>query len=208
VARAYLIGGTPRCGKTSIALGALKIHPMFATSTDSLRYLMRELLPKDNYPDLFTASEKFTQEAIVQLCSNGNAAEILEWQNKESVVVWDSIKHCIEGFISEDLDILIEGVAILPEFLSQLRCDYTAVFIGNSNPDHAKSMLDFARSGSYDWMSKFEDETILQFAEFTREFSSFIQAQSEKYGYSYFDVGSDDYTAAKTAAINYLLTTV
>jgi 2-phosphoglycerate kinase len=206
MARAYLIGGTPRCGKTSIALDTVKIHPMFSTSTDSLRYILRGLLSADDYPDLFAASEKFTEEAIVALCSTGHAYEIVEWQNKESAVVWDAVKRCIEGFISEDLDILIEGVAIMPEFLSQLSCDYSAVFVGNSNPEHGKIMLDYARSGSYDWMRDFKDETILQFAEFTKKFSIYLHDESLKNGYKYFDMYTDDYARIKAAAVDELLT--
>ena len=49
MAKAYLIGGVPRCGKTTIALKTVAEHPMFATSTDSVRYTLRNLFSsKDN----------------------------------------------------------------------------------------------------------------------------------------------------------------
>lgn len=205
MAKAYLIGGTPRCGKTSIALAALKVHPMFATSTDSIRYTLRDVLTKENVPDLFAAHEKFTEESIVRLCSSGKSSEIVEWQNKESRVVWKSVQRCIEGFIAEDLDILVEGVAILPEFLSQLTCEYSAVFVGNTDPSHVQHMLEYARSGRYDWMSAFNDETIRQFGQFTSVFSKYLQTESEKHGYRFVDMAQGDYEATKIEVVKQLL---
>lgn len=178
---------------------------MFSSSTDSIRYILRSTLTRENSPDLFGANDKFTEQSIIELCSTGRASEITDWQNKESKVVWKSVKQCIEGFIAEDLDILVEGVAILPEFIAELDCDFSTVFIGNTNKDHGQIMLDFARSGSYDWMSKFSDEAILQFGAFTSSFSNHLQAEAKKYGYKYYDMGAGDYTANKLVVVESLL---
>ncbi len=204
MATAYLIGGTPRCGKTSLALSMVKKKPMFSTSTDSLRHIMKQMVSKEAEPYLYYASERFTEESILDLCSTGRASEIVTWQNNESRAVWKSVKNTIEGFIREDLDILIEGVAILPEFLSQLECDVRVVFVGNSSSNHGSNMLAYARSDDYDWLSSYSDEAILKFSAFTQEFSRFIESESRLYGYKYVDLAKNSFDKSQEKAISWL----
>lgn len=193
MAKVYLIGGVPRCGKTSIALQAVGKKPMFSTSTDSVRFLLRDVYTYEQMPALFDARDKFSESAVLELYSTGRAHEIIDAQNKESEIVWKAVRRVIDGYLEEDIDILIEGVAILPSFIATVECDYKAIFVGNTSPRHAEYMLAHARSGRYDWLSKRSDESIKAFAKFTNEFSEFFAQEAAKYNMEYVEYGDGDF---------------
>ncbi len=193
MAKAYLIGGVPRCGKTTIALKTVAEHPMFATSTDSVRYTLRNLFSSKDNPALFNADASFEKTSGLELCKTGRASEIITVQNEESEVVWPSVRRIIEGYIEEDLDILVEGVALLPHLISELNCEYSAIFVGNTSPSHGEHMLRHARSGSYDWMSNRSDEAILEFAKFTNLFSEHFATEAKRYNMQFFDWSDSEY---------------
>lgn len=193
MAKAYLIGGVPRCGKTTIALKAVREYPMFATSTDSVRYALRGLFSANDNLALFNAQKIFEKTSQLDLCKAGKASEIVTVQNEEFEAVWPSIRRIIEGYIEEDLDILVEGVALLPHLVNELACEYSAIFVGNTSLSHGRYMLDHARSGSYDWMSSRSDEAILEFAKLTNLFSEYFAAEAKKYGRQFLDWGDSEY---------------
>lgn len=205
VAKAYLIGGVPRCGKTSIALRVLKDKAMFATSTDSVRFSLRSLASADEQPALFNASEKFSEDHIRELCLSGRASEIIEAQNEESRAVWPTVQTIIQGYLQEDLDILVEGVAVLPEFVASLDWDRNVVFVGNTAPVHGEHMLAHARSGKYDWISDRSDDSIIAFAKFTNEFSNFLAEEALQYNMPFFDYATRDFDEHMQAATEKLL---
>ncbi len=205
MAKAYLVGGVPRCGKTSVALKAVALRPMFSTSTDSTRYLLRSLSTADHQPALFAAAEVFSESHVLSLRESGSSQSIIDAQNQESEIVWKSVKRVIEGYIAEDLDVLVEGVAILPHLVGELQCDYAAVFLGNSSTRHGEQMLAYARSNRYDWLKTWSDDAIRALAEFTNDYSVYFEEQARKNGMAYFDGANGTFEDTITAATRSLL---
>lgn len=203
-ATAYLIGGVPRSGKSTIAQHVIAIHPMFSASTDTIRTLQRGLLAEADYPALFMGEKEFSPEYIRRLCGTGKASEIITLQNDESQVVWHSVKEFIEANIAEGSDVLVEGVAILPALISELNCKFKVVFVGNSSTTH-EAMLTAARSNPLDWMHEYSDETIRLFSHFTSEYSHWFKAETQKYGFEYHEIADSAFETSVISTADRLL---
>lgn len=205
MAKAFLIGGTPRVGKTTLTLRFLKEKPILATSTDAVRYMMRQIIKKSDEPDLFHLGKYTSNNPEHQAYLRDHSSEIISIQNSESAIVWRSVKDLIESNIADGFDVLIEGIAVLPKFVRQLECAYTAVFLGNQSDLHVQTILHTARKNSNDWMHNLDDQTIEAFAIFNKSFSKYIQGEAARYNLHYVEVHDDNFEHDISQALTFLL---
>ena len=133
MAKAYLIGGTPRTGKTVLAMHYIKKQPTLAASSDAIRYMLRQIRSKEQQPDLFHFGKYTSNDPTQREYLLTHLQKAIQTQNNESVLVWKSVKDFIMSNIEDGKDVLIEGTAILPELFAGLDCDYEAIFIGNQS---------------------------------------------------------------------------
>lgn len=205
MAKAYLIGGTPRSGKTTLTMRFLHERPMLAASTDAIRYMLRQVIPETDQPDLFHLGKYTSNDPERQAYLRSNPSDVINIQNKESAIVWRSVVDFIHSNLADGVDVLIEGIAVLPELVAQLDCDYSVVFLGNQSDEHFETIRRTARSNEHDWMHNLEDETIKAFAVFNQTFSKYIAEQAEKYHMPYVEVHDDSFETAMTTALDTLL---
>lgn len=205
MAKAYLIGGTPRTGKTTLTMRFLKERPVLAASTDAMRYTLRRVIKESDEPDLFHIGKYTSNDPDYRAYLKSHPLDAVEVQNKESAIVWRSVSNFISSNIEDGFDVLIEGIAVLPELITQLECDYSAVFLGNQSEQHFQTILNSARSNSNDWMHSLEDETIEAFSVFNQAFSKYIAQEAEEHGMSYVEIHDDSFDADMQTALSILL---
>jgi len=91
--------------------------------------------------------------------------------------------------------VVIEGVAILPEFVNQLEnIDYRAVFIGNQGDNHKDNIKKSSKENEHDWLRISSDGYIDAFATFVLKMSSFIENEARKYGFDYIEMDKSPLT--------------
>lgn len=205
MAKVFLIGGTPRVGKTSLTLRFLKDKPILATSTDAVRYMMRQIIKESDEPSLFQLGKFTSNDPERQAFLRDHSFEVISIQNNESAVVWRSVEDLIESNLADGFDILIEGIAVLPEFVKRLKCDYAAVFLGNQSDRHFQTMLNSARKNDDDWMHSLDDQTIEAFANFNKAFSQYIEDEANKHGLHYIEIHDDNFQGDIDRALKLLL---
>lgn len=204
MAKAYLIGGTLRVGKTTLTMRFIASRPIMAISTDAVRYMLRRVIDEQVEPDLFHL-RKFTSdnpERRYQLANN--PAEAIELQNRESAIVWTAVANFVRSNLEDGIGKLVEGTAVTPKAVSQADFPCQAIFLGNQSEQHYKTILDSARSNPSDWLHNLEDETIQAFATFNQAFSQHIEMDAEKYGLPYMEVSDDNFSEDLTIALNRL----
>lgn len=170
----YLIGGTPRVGKSTLAAIILERDHISSLSTDVIRNLIDYSPTKVGIKDteLHKQSEAFFPYFLQLL-------KIL--QNKYS-------DYVIEGDLFSP-----EQVASIQERI-QLKC----CFIGTSNI----SLEDLKKLDSkLDWVSKFSPEEQSKLPAQFIERSKATKEESAKYGFSYFDIYPDRQGALESAYI-------
>jgi 2-phosphoglycerate kinase len=119
-------------------------------------------------------------------------AELIDYVRRESLVVWKAVEAFIRRENDEGRDALIEGVAVLPELVSQLEdIPHRVVFIGNQGEDHKENIKKFAAKNEHDWMRGASDPYIGAFAVFVKRMSVYIEQEAKKYGFEYIDMDKE-----------------
>lgn len=205
MAKAYLIGGTPRTGKTTLTLRFIERKPVLGASTDAIRYTLRRVVKPEDEPDLFHLG-KFTSnepERWAELLNDPQS--VIDIQNKESTIVWRSVVNFIKSNLEDGFDVVVEGVAILPALLKDVDFEYVAVFLGNQSNQHVETIINSARQNPNDWMYGLENETIRAFAVFNQTFSRYIEDQANQYGMKYIEMRDSSFSEDIDRALGALL---
>lgn len=205
MAKAYLIGGTPRAGKTTLTIKFIKQKPMLAASTDAIRYTLRRVIDKEKEPDLFKSGKFISNDPAQRHHLITHVHEVVEQQNDESKIVWKSVQNFINSNLEDGFDVLVEGVAILPELVKQADFDYSAVFLGNQSDEHFRTILNSARGNPNDWLHKLDDETIQAYCCFGQQFSKYIENEAKKNDLPYIETSDTEFNQSMDLALCELL---
>src|SRR5512139_1058713 len=114
----FLLGGPPRVGKSIISNEIRQKYAVSVVSTDTLGAVLENVLSPESVPDLFIFS-KFNKMPIAEQVKliTEDPAELISFVRKESHIVWKAIDAFIRRENDEGRDVLIEGVAVLPELV-------------------------------------------------------------------------------------------
>jgi 2-phosphoglycerate kinase len=189
----FLLGGPPRIGKSIISSEIRQKCAVSVVSTDTLGAVLENVLSPEVTPDLFVFN-KLTEMPLSEQVKfiMRNPAELIDYVRKESCVVWKAVEAFIRRENDEGRDILIEGVAILPEFMSQLKdIPHRVVFIGNQGANHIENIKKSVEENDYDWMRGVSDQYIDAFAMFVNRMSGYIEQETKKYGFKYIEMDKE-----------------
>lgn len=117
----YLIGGSPRCGKTNVAKKlAMKSHiPWFPA--DYLASAVSQYISEEERADKFPLSNIRKQNNSNDfLYSNYSPSEIVKFYEIQAETVWPGLKAFIEYAVHDKQDFILEGYQIQPKLLFQL----------------------------------------------------------------------------------------
>lgn len=187
----YLLGGPPRVGKSMISSEIRQKHAVSVVSTDTLGAVLENILSPEAAPDLFVF-RKFTEMPLAERVKSimKDPAELIDYVRRESHVVWKAVEALVGRENSEGRDVLIEGVAVLPELIGRIEdIPHRVVFVGNQGEDHKENIKGFAEENEHDWMRGLGDQYIDAFAMFVNRMSAYIEQEAKKYGFEY--IGMD-----------------
>ena len=205
----YFLGGPPKVGKSIISKTITKKYGISVVSTDSLGAVLENILDPEIAPGLFIINRFNTMseaERIHVLLEN--TMERIHLQIQESRAVWKAVKPFIQREEDKGRDVMVEGVAVLPEFVHQLEnIDYRTVFIGNQGKEHKENIRKGADEHEHDWMRHTSDEYIDAFAAFVVKMSDYIENEARKYGFKYVEINKIPFHNAANVILNSLLIT-
>jgi 2-phosphoglycerate kinase len=189
----FLLGGAPRVGKSVISSEIRQRHAVSVVSTDTLGAVLEHALSPESAPDLFVFA-RFNELPVadrVKLMVD-DPDELIDYVRRESRVVWKAVEAFIRREADEGRDVLIEGVAVLPELVSQIEgIPHRVVFIGNQSNKHKENIKKFAEENEHDWMRGASDEYVGAFAMFVERMSAYIEQEAKKYGFEYIEMDEE-----------------
>ena len=202
----YLIGGPPKCGKTTLAKRLSKIKGIPWVSTDTLQNVIKPYLNNDDFPSSNQRKkdndEKYSKYSIDEII------EAYQQQAKTSHKAIDIFSICE---ITDGNDFIIEGYHIEPELASELSSKYPdkikSIFLVKS--DREKFICDIKKSTTpNDWIitRTKNKETYGKIANMIYEYGQFFEKESKKYGFKVVNM-DNDFDNQTEEAINYLTTT-
>jgi 2-phosphoglycerate kinase len=189
----FLLGGPPRVGKSIIADKIRQKYAMSVVSTDTLGAVLENVLSPESTPDLFVF-DKFNKMHMMERAKvmTKDPAKLIDYVKKESHVVWKAVDAFIRRENDEGRDVLIEGVAVLPELMSQLDdIPHRVVFIGNQGENHKENIKKSAEENEHDWIRDVSDQYISAFATFVNRMSIYIEQDAKKYGFEYIEMDKE-----------------
>jgi 2-phosphoglycerate kinase len=204
-ATAYFIGGAPRAGKTTLAKHFTSQTGLQRTSTDAIRTELRRTVLQSTEPALYYLDSLNADEANMSDLMRNHTDDIIAAADRESAVVWQTIEAFVRTNLKAGHNILIEGVAALPQFVAKLNIPYRAVFLGNESPHHAEIVWKNAAAHPESWLGKLQPDTVRAFAHFSQATSSHIKSTAKSFGLPYVDMGLDSYENQAAVALRHLL---
>ncbi|MCA9387303.1 hypothetical protein KC669_04685 [Candidatus Dojkabacteria bacterium] len=179
-----LIGGAPLVGKSTIVFN---YHDYIHVSTDDIRSLMQNLYEPESNEDLFYGYQLNAEQFYDKYKS---AQKVFELEKKQA----EETQKGVEALIKSDFNwnkILIEGIAITPEFVRKLEKSYSqikfqTIFLYDNNKERIKKRL-FSR-GLYDYANKYPDELKFIELEWVILYNAYFKTEAEKYGFKIINV--------------------
>lgn len=181
-----IIGGAPVVGKSFIARRLSEELKLPWISTDGIREIMRRIVKKEDFPQLFHLDEKeITAEKYL---SSHTPQQIIDSQNAESEDVWKGVEALIDtDYVWKDY--IIEGVAILPSLVKSIdisKHNIKPVFLIDENKERIKNTI-YTR-GLWDDANTYSDEVKEIEVEWTVLFNKYIESETKKYGYKVYKI--------------------
>jgi len=203
----YFLGGPPRVGKSKISKLITTRHGIGSVSTDSLGAVLENVLDPERAPGLYAVSRfnEMTAAERIDLMVDETSRRI-GYQIEEGRATWRAVEPFIRREEEEGRDVLVEGVAVLPELVAQLEdIDYRAVFVGNRGESHGENIRRGATEDDRDWMRDASDDYIQAFAVLVRQMSHFIQKEAHSHGLAYIEMSETPFGDAIDEVIHSLL---
>ena len=210
----YLIGGQTRAGKTIISRQIMRRKHLISVSTDVIGAVVKKVLIDESYVSI----EKISFKGKVSLRRPGDLKihKIIFEKNSDENdnLTWDGVLGLIETYDRKNnIDILIEGIAVTPERVSRLKLknlSIKAVFVGYSNESHADAILKSSKKNK-DWIQIWlkehgGDESLVE--DWVKEGiikSKRVEKLAKKFGYKYFDITKRPFREYVKAVSDYLL---
>ncbi len=205
----YLIGGSPRCGKTILAKKIAHSKKLSWITTDAIYPIILNSLPKTQVKD------KFPQTAMKTPSNNFrfdiySSKAMLSAQLVEAKTMWPGTKALISHLIGRQQDYVIEGVHLLPKFINELKKNHwkniRVVYL--IKRDLNRIIEDFSKNkNEYDWMLPAimgNKSRLKKAADMVQVKSEYFYKEAKKYNLKIFNT-DNNFGRKLRDAQNYLL---
>ena len=191
----YLIGGSPRCGKTKVAKAlAKKTHiPWFPA--DYLGSVIFQYIPETERDAKFPLSAiRDIDDTNDYRYSNYTAEQIVDFYYTQAEAVWSGLHAFIKYTAHDKQDFIIEGYQVTPELLSRIdeetKKSIKSVFLYKQDLKEIESGIK-KNEDPGDWLlngNTKDEETFSKVAKMINVFGVRTLDECEKYNVSVFNM--------------------
>lgn len=185
----YLIGGAPRCGKTTVAKRLSNKLRIPWISADTLESIVSEYIPTKEFDRVFPKSRlrRLTKQSNDQMYRRFSAKEITNAYISQAHASWNAIKMMVDVELQNGHDYIIEGHQLHPKLMHQIIRDHSqaeisAIILTKSNIDKIVSGC-LKHSAKNDWFIKktTDPDTYQLIAGMIAEYSKYFRNEARKY---------------------------
>jgi len=163
----YLIGGSPRGGKSILSRKLSKKLDLPYISTDNIRpIVMPYFKGKDKFKK-FPFEKMFDLAAIDKYFLNYTGRQILNADLKEARTIWPGVKKLISYLLECKMDYIIEGVHLLPNLVKEFKDNRNVKIIFLTKLDEEKIFSGILKNknSSKEWiLNNIKDKNIIRLA--------------------------------------------
>lgn len=202
----YLVGGPPKCGKTTLAKIFSKQFDIPWISADTLQAIGRaygsDADDGAKYPHSLIRKGHRDNDVFYSKHSPREIVSAYTKQAKATALAIDMMAICE---ITDGNDYLIEGYQVEPRLVARLIKKYgkeklSAVFLSKSDP--RRFVQDLKKSTTpNDWIltNTKKEETLVKIAEMVKLYSAYFKREAKKHGFQHLDLSHDFESTLKKA---------
>lgn len=203
----YLIAGSPRCGKTTLA----KRFSKSWISADTIESMVVRSTNKKDLDRLFpkNAVRKVTKQSNDIMYDSYSAKEISHLYIRQSKATWKAIETMVACELKECHDYVIEGHQIHPRLISKIIKKYgkkniVALVLTRFNKDEIVAGCKKHRAKNDWFIQKTKNEgTFYKIAGMIKVYSEFFKRESDKYGIRVINMDGD-FSEKLKEAVDYI----
>jgi hypothetical protein len=187
----YLIGGAPRCGKTTVARQLAQALCCSRVPADYLGTAFTNYIPE---AELARRYPPWNTVTVDQRYATYSTAEVITNYRTKAATVWPGLRDFLIYAMYDQHEMVVEGYHLEPAFVHELRTTYpqfpltvTAVFLCRTQCDQVQ--VDLRQStDSTDWVlrSATAPVTFSRIATMVCAYSNLILAEAHTYGFPTF----------------------
>lgn len=192
----FLIGGPPKCGKTTLAKALSKQLSVPWISADTLQNIVWAYTPQEKHAALFPHSY-LRGDSNDEFYSEHTAREIVEGYIAQGKTMDDAVSMMAETYLIDKDDFIVEGYQVTPELANRIfekfgREHIKAVFLVRHNEE--QFVQDVHKSTTpNDWILRKtkNDETFTKIAQMVIEYSHYFEQEAQKYKLPVFQMDTE-----------------
>lgn len=202
----YLIGGSPRGGKSFLSRKLSQKLNIPYISTDNLRLVvMPYFTGRDKYKN-FPFEKMFDLSAIDKYFKNYTGRDMLKADIKEAKTICPGVKSLVHHLLACKMDYIIEGVHLLPSLIQSFKSNKNVRIVFLTKLDENKILNGLVQNkNNNDWITSNvkEAKTISMAAKSLCVYGRFFVAETRKHGFKCFNT-EDDFLDKINRAVKYL----
>lgn len=182
----YLIGGSPRGGKSILSKKFSKALNVPYISTDNLRLVVLPYFKGKEKDKNFPFIKMFDSAAIDKFFLRYSGQEQLMADLRESKSTWPGIKSLIDHLLVCKMDYIIEGVHLLPCFVKEYKNNKNVKIVFLAKIDEEKIYQGLLKHvNDNDWLTGNTKNinTIQMAAESLSHYGKFFLKETKKFGF-------------------------
>ena len=186
----YLIGGSPRVGKTNLAeaLARKTSFPYF--SLDHVTSVITPYIPEQEYETkLPLFATRLKKESVDVFYARHSTEQIVNFYLRSADTYWAGVANFIRYTVDDEHDLILEGWQILPPLLQTLvtpenQDKLKIIFLYKSEVESIISGLK-ANIAKIDWVLRNtkEEDTFSAVAKMISYFGSYIEKEAKQYNF-------------------------
>jgi 2-phosphoglycerate kinase len=203
----YLIGGPPKCGKTSLAKQLSKENSIPWVSTDTLQNVFKPYIDKKEHAKKFPTSQQ-RGGSNDEKYSKYSTDEIIKAYQKQAKTSYKAIDMFAICEITDGNDFIIEGYHVEPKLVAELKAKYPgktkSIFLIKKNA--LKFVANIKKSTTpNDWIiaRTKKDETYNKIATMICKYGGIFEKEAKKHGFKCLNM-DDNFNIQIKKAIKYL----
>jgi hypothetical protein len=209
----YILGGPPRTAKTTIMSGLASERHIAFIAADAIEHGLRNVLTGEPHQMLRNIELNGSAEYKTSI-TEGGERKTFSAKGTESELTLQAVIGMLDYYRRNKESVAFEGAAFTPKWVKDLSLAEFAIkaaFVGYTNPDHADSVIAYAKNNSHDWINAWlsndhGDETkVREWVTKQSEKCLDLKSEAEELGYPFFDISIMSFEQYVASAQQYLL---